>query len=176
MITVIKKSSFKSFLGSLCIAIFIFALAVLFICVPYLELFSDAGTFFSILFPILGVAGCLIGISQLKSSLAFLKADGGWRVEINDEVLKWDSPLEELQKSFEIMLTDIEYIESVSVYEADYATEDDIGTGHTTRYVIHMHTGAPIHLKEDISGIWPHRVFKDLEKRGIEYVKTIKRL
>jgi len=157
MITVIKKSSFKSFLGSLCIAIFIFALAVLFICVPYLELFSDAGTFLSILFPILGVAGCLIGI-------------------ITDETLKWDSPIEDLQKSFEIKLADIKYIESVSVYEADYATEDDIGTGHTTRYVIHMHTGAPIHLKEDISGIWPHRVFKDLEKRGIEYVKTIKRL
>ena len=125
----------------------------------------------------MGIIGCMIGLSQFKSSLAFLGADGGWRVEINDENLKWDSPIEELQKSFEIKLADIDYVEAIIVYDADTSgTEDSLGGGPTRRYVIHKRSGAPIHLKEDISGIWPHRVFKDLKKRGIKYVEIVKRL
>jgi len=72
MTTVIKKSNFKSFLGSLCIAVFILALGGLFICAPFLDLFSEVGRFFSILLLVGGVVTCIIALGQFKSSLAFL--------------------------------------------------------------------------------------------------------
>lgn len=172
MTTIIKKSSFKSFLGSLAMAIFTFAIGIALVVAPRLSLFSEAGGLFNVLFPIMGLIGCFFGISQFKSSLAFLGVQGGWRVEIADETLRWDSPLEELQKSFKVNLDEIKYIESVRIESKD--TVDELGSGVRNRYVIHMTVGPKIHLRDDISGIWPHRVFKDLEKRGIKYVHTCK--
>ena len=95
-------------------AIFTFAIGVALIVATFLDLFSESGLFLNIILSIMGLVGCFFGISQLKSSLAFLGVTGGWRVEITDETLKWNSPIEDLQKSFEIKLAEIKYIESVS--------------------------------------------------------------
>jgi len=65
-------------------------------------------------------------------------------------------------------------VESIAVKEASPFMEG--GLGYERRYVIHKYSGGPIHLREDISGIWPHRVFKHLKTRGIEYVETVKEL
>jgi len=161
-------------------ALFPFVIGIIFIMAPFaellfgLKLFSDLGLFLSIIIFLVGVFACFVAKSALKSSFAFLGTSGGWRVEITDETLSWDSPIEELQKSFKINLGEISYIESIAVKNADPLVDE--GLGYNRRYVIHKHSGGPIHLKEDISGIWPHRVFKDLKKRGIEYVETVKEL
>jgi len=139
-----------------------------------LELFFDLGLFLSIILFLVGIFACFQAKSALKSSFAFLGASGGWRVEITDETLRWDSPMEDLQKSFEINLNKIKYVESIRIEEAKAGLEES--PHGRNRYVIHMNSGPNIQPRDDISGIWPYRVFKALEKHGVEHVKTMKYL
>lgn len=179
MTTVIKKSNFKSFLGSFVMAMFPLGIGVIFTMAPFLEflfgleLFSDLGLFLSIILLLVGIFACFQAKSALKSSFAFLGASGGWRVEITDETLRWDSPMEDLQKSFEINLNKIKYVESIRIEDKDSSTGE---LGARNRYIIHMHSGPNIQPRGDISGIWPYRVFKALEKHGVTHEKTMKYL
>jgi len=130
---------------------------------------GDAGAIIQIIIFSFGLGALILTLFQFKQALSYLKAKGGWRVEVSDSELRWDSPVEHIQKSFNIKFDEIKYIESVTKSNHDSGTLEN---GQYTKFFIYKRDNSRIEIKGDIDGIWPFRVFKELKKRGLKYIET----
>lgn len=168
-VTIIKKSKFASFLGRLILALMVGGIGGSFIYfVTSGMMGGDAPAWFKTAFFIGGVCMCIAALLIFVSALRYFFAKSNWRVEISNDKLKWQSAAEHLQKSFQVQLSDIDYVQTV--VEVNTSRR---GKGpRSASNLIHLKSGKVITVREDISGIWPHRVFKALEKHGVDYLRA----
>lgn len=114
----------------------------------------------------------MIGLAMISSLIkeirAYAGATGSWRVEVDDTMLTWRSPVESLFRSFQLPLADIAGVQSV--LKSSASTHG----GALTRYFyLHLNSGKTMQLPAQEGGVWVLDVFKALEKRGVPFREDV---
>jgi hypothetical protein len=111
---------------------------------------------------------CLLWmISLVRRAIAFLRAGRDWRVEITDRKLSWQSPLQDVQKSFGVPFSNIKTLRHVRTKTGSK------GTRYTDRYTIELKKGGDIKLSKNVSGVNPEDVFQAMHEKGVPFVQEV---
>lgn len=114
---------------------------------------------------ILLVMVCAVMTKSVASDLiAYANAERGWRVEIDNFTLSWQSPVDKLFRSFKVKLSEIESLRFVQVRSSGTKSRSSRRV-----FFIHLKDGRTMEIPPQEGGIWVNDVFEALEKKGIRY-------
>ena len=122
-----------------------------------------------LVWPVMLAAGVAILISVImalkiiKEIIAVLQSGEPWKVIITNDILSWHSPIPDQMESFELKLSEISSVrQQVIRYKNSKRTPK-------TSFHIFQTNGKKLELKAQLCGINPHKVFKALESKNIEF-------
>lgn len=116
------------------------------------------------------ILAIIMGIALLREARALLKAGEGCRVTVTDQMLDWSYPISKQMQSFTIPLNEIDKIEQ-------RVTRSRSGNGTPkTDFFIYQSNGSKKKLLAQHSGIYPRKVFLELERRGVTFETNNKRI
>ena len=116
-------------------------------------------------FAILIIAFILFG--NLKDLAQILSDGQDWTVEVSDEKLSWNSPLQNQMKSFEAKFCDIASVEFKKIRFRNNGSRT--AKRYKQYFHIHFRNGSSLKIDPFRSGINPFKVFEELERRGVRF-------
>lgn len=107
----------------------------------------------------------LIGVVMAKKLLTdiaiYRSAETGWRVMIDDHILRWESPSEQIMRSFELRLADINRAMSIKI------RSNKPGQPSRWRHYIQLRDGDAIEIDHQRSGFHVPVIFDEMKMRGV---------
>lgn len=124
--------------------------------------------------PVLVIIGCVfgvliagvIGLKLMQEIRSVLAANQSWVVTVSDDLLKWESPVPEEMASFSTLLDGIDHVEQRRTRYKNSKRSPK------TEFFIHFKSGEHRSLHPQTSGIYPDKVFKELQNRSVRYEQT----
>jgi hypothetical protein len=101
----------------------------------------------------------LIGVMFTWQGISLLRSGGKWRILIDETGIRWSSPNEKVDKSFEVKLSEIAKVEIREEYKRGSETTD-------SDYLLILKNDTEINLSAN-SGICLTKVAEELERIGV---------
>ncbi|MGH1483032.1 MAG: hypothetical protein ACRBM6_30715 [Geminicoccales bacterium] len=98
-----------------------------------------------------------------REIIALVKSGKPWRVEITNQALTWESPVQEQMKSLMTSLSDIRAVRKT------HHRYRNSKRSPKTKYHIDFENGQQLEIKAQMCGISPEKVFSALEEKGIPF-------
>lgn len=122
------------------------------------------GFFIRAIIVLLVLGGAVMTKTIAGELRAYMNAERGWRVEIDNFTLDWQSPVEKLFRSFSVKLSEIQNLRLVQV-----RSKGSKGSSTRRVFFIHLKDGRTMDIPAQEGGIWVNDVFEALEKKGITF-------
>lgn len=120
-----------------------------------------------VLLPIIGLLSLIWAVGLARTGAKYLSSGMGWRVEVTEQSLSWQSPLEQVMASFDVPLSNIRTLRHVSTRRSGK------GVGYRNDFTIELVEGNTIKISENVRGIDPGLVFEALEAEGVSIVREV---
>lgn len=122
---------------------------------------SDLPSVAAVLLLIIGVASLAWAVGLGRTGVRVLEDGQGWRVEITEQSLSWQSPLQKVMASFDVPLLNIRTLRHIQTRRTGK------NLGYRNEFIIELIDGDNIQVSENISGVDPLLVFQALESQGV---------
>ncbi len=111
----------------------------------------------------------IIIVALFRETIAILKDGRTWKVEITSDRITWFSPLPKQMESFEAEFSEISYVQQKLVH---YRGSKKSSKNY---FYINFTNGRSLEIKAQMCGFNPVKIFKALEKQGVNFEFTQER-
>ena len=108
--------------------------------------------------------GLAIVAATFREMVLYSRSDGKWRIEITNQFLSWQSPVQDLFQSFRLRLDTISSVQSVVVRSG----ANKPGSAKN-EFFIHLQDGSTMQLPAQEVAVSIGDVFEAVEAQGVRY-------